>query len=136
MFAAMGEVRRFAVADGRIMELVTRDESAVLTLRWEATGPGGQAVPGPGRRDHANPRRAARHAALARPEPAALRCVPLARDPASRSCTGQRQRHTSSFRNRAADALAPGPGRGRWRVRSPGHHGLRQAPGSTRNALA
>ena len=39
MFAAMGEVRRFAVTDVRIMELVTRDESAVPTLRWEATGP-------------------------------------------------------------------------------------------------
>ena len=32
----MGEVRRFAAADVRIMELVTRDESAVPTLRWEA----------------------------------------------------------------------------------------------------
>ena len=114
----------------RILELVTRDESAVLMLRWEAAGPGGQAVPGPGRRDHANPRRAARHPALAgRSLPARAACP--ARDPASRLCTGQRQRRPG--RSGIAPRMprhCPGP----WPVarQEPGHHGLR----GTRNALA
>ena len=89
----------------RILELVTRDESSVLMLRWEAAGPGGQAVPGPGRRDHANPRRAARHPALAgRSLPACAACPgagsgkPIVHRAAAAT--------TWSFRNRAADALA------------------------------
>ena len=47
------------------LDVVTRGESAVLTLRWEATGPGRQAVPCPGCRYLADPRRGAFRPAIA-----------------------------------------------------------------------
>ena len=125
LFAAMGEVRRFAVADVRIMELViTRDESAVLTLRWEATGPGGQAVPGPGRRDHANPRRAARHPAPAgRSLPACAACPWRGTRQADRAPGSGSDDWSFPESRRRCPRPRPGP----WPMarQEPGHHGLR-----------
>ena len=44
-------------------DLVVRDDTAVLTVRWEATGTGADLVSRPRRRHHAHPGRRQRHPA-------------------------------------------------------------------------
>ena len=57
-----------------LLDVVTRGESAVLPLRWQATGPGGRLFPALDADLALTPRRGARHSAIAgRGLPAAAR---------------------------------------------------------------
>ena len=120
--------------DVRIPGLVTRDEPAVLTLRWEVTGPGGRLFPALDAGITLAP--AGQHAArlslagACRPRLPALgaeRGKPIVHRAAAAT--------TRSFRNRAAHALAPA------RAAADGTPGAQAptacaAPGNARNALA
>jgi hypothetical protein len=117
-------------------DLVMRDDSAVLMLRWEATGPGGRLFPALDADITLTP--AGEHATL-------LGLTGCCRPPLGSLGTGPDRAilHRAAaatiraFLSRVADSIGPGPSRaGRQQAMRPGHEGRGQAAHGTPPAVS